>query len=115
MARYSTPDALWITVDGATAIIGITAERQRQMGNVVSVDLPAIGQIIASGAPACVIDSVKAALEIASPLSGVVIDANAMLAHHPELVNLQPEAASWLFRLKLSDRAELADFAEQGE
>ncbi len=115
MARYSTPEQLWVEVDGATAIIGITDQGRRELGEVVSVELPVIGQIIASGAPICVLDSVKAALEIASPLSGVVIDANAALAHHPELVNLQPEGAGWLVRLKLTNSAELSDFEKQGE
>jgi len=97
----------WIKVDGDTGTVGITDHAQHELSDVVYVDLPKVGAKIAAGAVAAVVESVKAASDIYSPVSGEVIEVNTSLVKKPELVNQDPYGAAWLFRLKLSNSAEL--------
>ena len=97
----------WIKVDGDTGTVGISDHAQHELSDVVYVDLPKVGAKIAAGAVAAVVDSVKAASDIYSPVSGEVVEVNAGLVKKPELVNTDPYGAAWLFRLKLSTPAEL--------
>jgi len=107
MTRYFTQDHEWIDVDGDSATVGITDYAQSQLGDITFVDLPAAGQAVKKGDAPCVVDSVKAASDVYSPASGEVSEANAALEGEPELVNTDPEGAGWLFKLTLSDAAEL--------
>ena len=97
----------WIKVDGDLGTVGITDHAQHELSDVVYVDLPKVGAKIAAGAVAAVVESVKAASDIYSPVSGEVTEVNADLVKKPELVNTDPYGAAWLFRLKLSAPAEL--------
>jgi glycine cleavage system H protein len=97
----------WISIDGDTGTVGISDHAQHELSDVVYVDLPKVGVKIAAGAVVAVVESVKAASDIYSPVSGEVIEVNAALVKHPELVNQDPYGAAWLFRLKLSDPAEV--------
>jgi len=97
----------WIKVDGDTGTVGISDHAQHELSDVVYVDLPKIGAKIAAGAVVAVVESVKAASDIYSPVSGEVVEVNAALVKNPELVNTDPYGAAWLFRLKLSNSAEL--------
>jgi glycine cleavage system H protein len=97
----------WIKVDGETGTVGITDHAQHELSDVVYVDLPKVGAKIAAGAVAAVVESVKAASDIYSPVSGEVAEVNTALVKKPELVNADPYGAAWLFRLKLSAPAEL--------
>ena len=96
----------WIKVDGAVGTVGITDHAQQELSDVVYVDLPKVGMTIAAGATIAVVESVKAASDIYSPVSGEVTEVNTDLVKKPELVNQDPYAA-WLFRLKLSAPAEV--------
>ena len=96
----------WIKVEGTVGTVGITDHAQQELSDVVYVDLPKIGATIAAGATIAVVESVKAASDIYSPVSGEVTEVNADLVKKPELVNQDPYAA-WLFRLKLSAPAEV--------
>lgn len=107
MSRYYSQDHEWIEVDGDTGTVGITDYAQSQLGDITFVDLPAAGSSQAKGDAACVVDSVKAASDVYSPVGGTVTEANSALEGEPELVNTDPEGAGWLFKLTLSDAGEL--------
>jgi glycine cleavage system H protein len=107
MTTYYTKDHEWLAVEGATATVGITNYAQNALGDVVFADVPAAGTVVAKGKEAAVVESVKAASDVYSPVSGTVIEANAALADDPALVNTDPEGAGWFFKLTLSDPSEL--------
>ena len=94
----------WIKVgDDNTVIVGISDHAQDELGEVVFVELPGIGDELISGDEAAVVESVKAASEVYSPLSGEVIEVNDVLEENPELVNTSPYEEGWFFKLKVSD------------
>ena len=113
MTRYYSQDHEWIDVDGDTGTVGITDYAQGQLGDITFVDLPAVGTALNKGDAPCVVDSVKAASDVYSPASGTVTEANAALEGEPELVNTDPEKGGWLFRLTLSEPAELAGLMDR--
>jgi glycine cleavage system H protein len=104
--RY-TKDHEWIRLDGETAVVGITEHAQSQLGDVVYVELPAIGKSFAAGDEAAVVESVKAASEVYAPVSGEVVAVNDALADTPATVNEDAEGKGWFLKLKLADPAEL--------
>ena len=93
----------WIKVDDNTVIVGISDHAQNELGEVVFVELPAIGDEFVSGDEAAVVESVKAASEVYTPLSGEVIEVNEALEENPELVNTSPYEDGWFFKLRVSD------------
>ena len=93
----------WIKVDDNTVIVGISDHAQNELGEVVFVELPAIGDEFVSGDEAAVVESVKAASEVYTPISGEVIEVNEALEESPELVNTSPYEDGWFFKLKVSD------------
>jgi glycine cleavage system H protein len=97
----------WIKVEGDTGTVGITDHAQQELSDVVYVDLPKLGGQVTAGAVAAVIESVKAASDIYSPVGGEVVAINNELITQPQLVNGDPYGAAWLFRVKLSNPAEL--------
>ena len=107
MTIYYTKDHEWLAVKGTTATVGITDYAQNALGDVVFAEVPAAGTVVAKGKEAAVVESVKAASDVYSPVSGTVIEANAALADDPALVNTDPEGAGWFFKLTLSDPSEL--------
>lgn len=107
MTTWYTQEHEWLAVDGTTATVGVTDYAQAQLGDVVFVELPDAGRVVAKGKEAAVVESVKAASDVYSPVSGTVIEANAALADDPALVNSAPEGEGWFFRLTLSDASEL--------
>ena len=107
MNRYFTKDHEWLAVDGDTATVGITDYAQGQLGDITFVELPAEGAALGKGDSVSVVDSVKAASDVYSPVSGTVSGVNAVLADNPELVNSAAEGDGWLWRMTLSDAAEL--------
>jgi glycine cleavage system H protein len=104
--RFSK-DHEWIKVEGGVATIGITTYAQEQLGDVVFVELPAVGKKVKAGDEAAVVESVKAASEVYAPISGEVTEANAALADTPALVNEDAEGKGWFFKLKLADTKEV--------
>ena len=107
MTRYFTQEHEWIDVDGETGTVGITDYAQGQLGDITFVELPAEGATVGKGDSVSVVDSVKAASDVYAPVSGTVTEANPALADAPELVNTDAETGGWLYRLTLSDAAEL--------
>jgi glycine cleavage system H protein len=107
MTLHFTRDHEWVQVDGDYATVGITDYAQGQLGDVVFVELPTIGDTVAAGKEVAVVESVKAASDVYAPLSGEVTKANEALVDEPGLVNSAAEAAGWFFQLRLSDPREL--------
>ena len=113
MTIYYAQDHEWIAVDGGVGTVGITDYAQSQLGDITYVDLPDVGAAVAKGEAPCVVDSVKAASDVYSPVSGIVAEVNPALDEAPELVNEQAESGGWLFRLTLSDDGELAGLMDR--
>jgi glycine cleavage system H protein len=107
MTRYFTQEHEWIEVDGPTGTVGITDYAQGQLGDITFVELPAEGATVTKGGSVAVVDSVKAASDVYTPVSGTIAEANPVLADEPELVNSDAETGGWLFRVTLSDPSEL--------
>ena len=110
--RYSEEHE-WIRVEGDTGTIGITQYAQEQLGDVVFVDVPAAGRKVAKGEAIAVVESVKAASDIYAPVSGEVVESNAALADTPGDVNSEPMGKGWFFRIKMSDKGELASLMDE--
>jgi glycine cleavage system H protein len=104
--RYSK-DHEWVRRDGDLAVIGITDYAQNQLGDVVYVELPAIGRKVEQGGDAAVVESVKAASEVYAPVSGEVVAVNELLSGEPGRVNAEPMGEGWFFKLKLGDPKQL--------
>ena len=97
----------WLRIEGDVATLGITPYAQEQLGNVVFVELPAPGKVLAKGAAAAVVESAKAVSEVFSPVSGEVAESNGALLDEPGLINSDPMEKGWLFRIKLANPSEL--------
>ena len=106
MTHY-TKDHEWIAPKGAEATVGISNYAQEQLGDVVFVELPAIGKKLKKGDVAAVVESVKAASEVYAPVSGEVIAVNDALTGDPALVNRSAEGDGWFVRLRVTDQKEL--------
>lgn len=104
---YFTEDHEWLRVEGDVATIGITDYAQEQLGDLVYVDLPAVGKALARGDTAAVVESVKAASDVYAPVDGEVTAANDALAGDPSLVNSAAGSDGWLWKMKLSDKSQL--------
>jgi glycine cleavage system H protein len=102
-----TKDHEWIAVDGNSATIGITHYAQEQLGDVVFVDLPAIGKTVPAHGEAAVVESVKAASDVFSPVAGTITVVNEALTADPSLVNSAAETNGWFFKLDLAQPGEL--------
>ena len=115
MSRYFTEDHEWIDIDGDTGTVGITDYAQGQLGDIVFVEVPDEGKSLSKGDEAAVVESVKAASDVYSPVSGIVIEGNAALADDSSLVNSDPEGDGWFFKITLSDTSELAGLMDEGK
>ena len=120
MIRFSD-EHVWVRVEGEMGVVGITTHAQDTLGDVVFVDLPAVGRVLAAGEIAGVVESVKAAADVYTPVSGTVTEVNESLRTDPSLANSAPLAEGWFYRVRLTDPKELdalmdeaayADFAK---
>ncbi len=111
--RYFTEDHEWIEVDGAIGTVGISEYAQSQLGDIVFVDVPADGRQLSKGDEAAVVESVKAASDVYSPVSGNVLEGNPALSDSPDLVNSDAEGEGWFFRITLSNEAELDSLMDE--
>lgn len=112
MLKYTT-DHEWLRVEGDVATVGITSYAQDKLGDLVFVELPGIGATFAQGAPAAVVESVKAASDVYSPITGDVVAVNDKLANEPGLVNSDPTGEGWLFRIKVTNKSEIAALLDE--
>lgn len=108
MTTYFTKDHEWIAVEGDVATVGITDYAQGQLGDVVYVELPAVGKTVKQGDEAAVVESVKAASEVYAPVSGEVVEVNEGLTDEPARVNAAAESDGWFLKLRIADRGQLA-------
>ena len=92
----------WARIDGDVATVGISDHAQEELTDVVFVELPEVGKTVDCGDPTAVVESVKAASDIYTPLSGEVVEANPEVESDPSLVNTDPYGAGWIFKIKLS-------------
>lgn len=113
--RYFTEDHEWVDVDGDIGTVGITDYAQGQLGDIVFVEVPEEGKEVAKGDEAAVVESVKAASDVYSPVSGTVIEGNPELADNPALVNEDADGEGWFFKLTLSDPDELKDLMDEAK
>ena len=113
MTTYFTPEHEWLQVEGDTATVGITVHAQDALGDVVFVDLPAVGAKLDKQAVAGVVESVKAAADVYMPVSGEVTEVNEALRADPSLANSDPLGAGWFFKVKLSNAGEVAALLDE--
>jgi glycine cleavage system H protein len=104
---FFTTDHEWIRVDGDVGTVGVTDHAQSALGDVVFVELPPLGKSLNKGGEAAVVESVKAASDVFTPVSGEVVAVNDAIVDQPGLVNEQAEDGAWFFKVKLSAPAEL--------
>ena len=109
--RYSQEHE-WVAVDGDIATIGITDYAQEQLGDVVYVELPAVGKVLNKDDTFGVVESVKAVSDIYAPVSGAVTETNADLPNAPELVNADPYGKAWMIRVRLSNPQEVNEMMD---
>jgi glycine cleavage system H protein len=112
ITRYSK-DHEWVRLDGDEATCGITNYAQEQLGDIVFIELPEIGTRFAPGDEAAVVESVKAAAEVYAPVAGEVIAVNDAIVSDPALVNADPTAAGWFFRLRTEDAAGIDELMDE--
>lgn len=108
-----TKDHEWIRVEGDVATVGISDYAQKQLGDVVFVELPEIGRNVVAGKEAAVVESVKAASEVYAPVAGDVVEVNEALADDPSLVNRDPMGEGWFVKLRLENRSDLDDLMDE--
>ena len=107
MTTKYTPDHEWLKIDGDTAVVGITVHAQDALGDVVFVDLPAVGTTFNAKDIAGVVESVKAAADVYMPVTGEITEVNEALRADPSLANSDPLGAGWFFKVKFSNASEL--------
>ena len=114
MSLYFTKEHEWIRVEGDTATVGISNHAQEALGDIVFAEVPDSGRRLSKGQDAAVVESVKAASDVYSPVSGEVIEGNQAVADDPALINSDPEGAGWFFKLKLDNPGELEGLMDEG-
>ena len=97
----------WVRVSGDTATVGITDHAQQELTDIVFVELPAKGRTVKAGEACAVVESVKTASDIYSPVSGEIIEINPAVVENPALVNSEPDRGCWFYRIKLSNPSEV--------
>ncbi len=110
-----TKEHEWISLEGDVATIGITDHASHELGDITFVELPNIGDQASSGEVLTVVESVKAASDVFSPVSGTICEINQELENNPALVNESPEEEGWICKVKDVDSSELDDLMEESE
>jgi glycine cleavage system H protein len=108
-----TKDHEWVTLDGDIATVGITDHAQEQLGELVFIELPALEREVAAAEACAVVESVKAASDVYSPLAGKVVEVNETIVEDPSIVNTNAEGEGWFFRLELDDPATFDELLDQ--
>ena len=114
MSLYFTKEHEWIRVDGDTATVGISNHAQEQLGDIVFAEVPETGKRLSKGQEAAVVESVKAASDVYSPVSGEVVEGNSKVTDDPSVVNSDPEGDGWFFKIRLDNSGELDGLMDEG-
>ena len=115
MSLYFTKEHEWVRVDGDVATVGISDHAQEALGDIVFAEAPEAGRTLTKGQEAAVVESVKAASDVYSPVGGEVIEGNVAIGDDPSLINRDPEGEGWFFKLKLSDASEVEGLISEAE
>lgn len=115
MSKKFTETHEWIDVNNGIGTVGVTDHAQKELGDIVFVELPQIGKQVKAGEEAAVLESTKAAADVYSPVSGTILEVNDVLKNTSELVNQSPEQKGWLFKIKLSNTDELEKLLDSDE
>jgi glycine cleavage system H protein len=110
-----TEDHEWLRIEGDLVVVGITEHASTQLGDVVFVELPEVGTMVAAGDEIVVIESVKAASDIAAPLDGEIVEINEAIVDEPSKVNEDPLGDAWFFKMKIDDLSLLDQFMDEDE
>ena len=113
MSLYFTREHEWIRLDGDVATVGISDHAQQALGDIVFAEVPDAGKRMTKGEEAAVVESVKAASDVYSPVAGEVVEGNAAVADDPALINRDPEGEGWFFKLKLDDSGEVEGLMDE--
>ena len=108
-----TEDHEWMSLDGDVVTVGITNHAQEQLGDIVFVELPEVGTQVSKGDEIVVIESVKAASDIASPLDGEIVEINETIVDAPSLVNDDAEGNAWFFKVKIESADQLDEYLDE--
>ena len=114
MIKFSE-DHEWINLDGDVGTVGVTDYAQKALGDVVFVEVPTVGDEFAKGDEIAVVESVKAASELYSPVGGVVVEVNPLLEGAPETVNTSPMDDAWFFKIKISDPSDMDELMSEDD
>ena len=115
MSLHFTREHEWIRVDGDVATVGISDHAQQALGDIVFAEVPQPGRKVAKGEEAAVVESVKAASDVYSPVAGEVIEGNPAVADDPALINRDPEGEGWFFKLKLDNPGEVEGLMDEAD
>ena len=113
MSLHFTREHEWIRVEGEVATVGISDHAQQALGDIVFAEVPQAGKRVAKGEEAAVVESVKAASDVYSPVAGEVVEGNPAIADDPALINRDPEGEGWFFKLKLDDPGEVEGLMDE--
>ncbi len=113
MSLYFTREHEWIRIEGDTATIGISNHAQGALGDIVFAEVPEAGKTLAKGQEAAVVESVKAASDVYSPVAGEVVEGNPAVADDPSLINRDPGGEGWFFKLKLANPGEIEGLMDE--
>jgi glycine cleavage system H protein len=110
---YYTAAHAWLKLDDDHhAVVGITDFAQSELGDVVHVELPDVADVVSAGEEICVVESVKTASDVPTPVSGIIVAVNEALRSTPELINTSPYDKGWIFKIRISNKGELADLLD---
>jgi glycine cleavage system H protein len=112
---YFSKDHEWVKIEGDTAVVGITDFAQKQLGDVVYIELPAVGADLALHQTLGVVESVKAVSDVYSPVSGKVTEVNSALNDAPETLNQDPHGKAWIIKLRIKDKTDLENLMSASE
>ena len=115
MSLYFTKEHEWIRVEGNAGTVGISNHAQEALGDIVFAEVPEAGRSLQKGDEAAVVESVKAASDVYTPVSGAVIEGNQAIADDPALINRDPEGAGWFFKIELGSPGELDELMSEAD